>query len=245
MKTPDRWAILLLATFIVLAGCGRKGSPDNARQPSPPPQEQPEGPPAPPGTPPVVPPEAAPARPPDAGHAPAQSPTRRPSPAGPEATPERSRQEPAPERPAPAPQRETIEPVQPQEATPAPTTGSTPQKPAAPGSKRVAKDVVVLTGSPMGGVRLDHKLHATRADNKCETCHHPSKPEKPSAAPQQKCADCHTKVAAAPMKTKYQAAFHNPTAQAGTCIGCHKAQNAKGKTKAPVKCAECHKKTNT
>ena len=45
------------------------------------------------------------------------------------------------------------------------------------------------------------------------------------------------------MKTKLQAAFHNPTAQAGLCIDCHKAENAKGK-KAPVKCADCHKKEN-
>lgn len=45
------------------------------------------------------------------------------------------------------------------------------------------------------------------------------------------------------MKTKLQAAFHNPTATAGLCIDCHKAEDAKGK-KAPVKCADCHKKEN-
>ena len=54
---------------------------------------------------------------------------------------------------------------------------------------------------------------------------------------------CHTKVAIAPMKTKRQAAFHNATAAAGTCINCHKAENAKGKL-TPVKCLGCHKKEN-
>ena len=136
------------------------------------------------------------------------------------------------------------EPARPPEPKPAPTIESTPQKPAAGPKKVMAKDVVVLTGSPMGGVRLEHKLHVERAANKCETCHHASRPEKPATAPQQACSTCHTKVAASPMKTKYQAAFHNPTAQSGTCVDCHKAENAKGK-KSPVKCAECHKKDNS
>jgi hypothetical protein len=107
----------------------------------------------------------------------------------------------------------------------------------------VAKDVIVLTGSPLGGVRLQHKLHAARAGNDCTTCHHPSKPEKPASAPQQACSDCHKAKAAAPMKTIYQGAFHNPAAQSGTCIDCHKAENARGK-KAPVGCMDCHKQEN-
>jgi hypothetical protein len=45
------------------------------------------------------------------------------------------------------------------------------------------------------------------------------------------------------MKTKAQAAFHNPTATAGICIDCHKAENAKRK-KAHKKCMECHQKAN-
>ena len=106
-----------------------------------------------------------------------------------------------------------------------------------------APDTVVLKEAPMGAVKLMHKLHVERAANKCETCHHASKPEKANASPQQACRDCHTKTAAAPMKTKLQAAFHNPTATAGTCITCHKTENAKGK-KAPAKCADCHKKEN-
>jgi hypothetical protein len=95
----------------------------------------------------------------------------------------------------------------------------------------------------MGGVRFEHKLHTERAGNNCATCHHPSRPEKPATALQQACSDCHTKAATPPMKTRYQAAFHNPTAQSGTCVDCHKTENAKGMN-APLKCAECHKKEN-
>jgi hypothetical protein len=108
----------------------------------------------------------------------------------------------------------------------------------------VPKDVAILRGSPMGAVKFEHKLHSQMRKIKCETCHHPSKPEKPNKAAQQVCSDCHTKVATSPMKTKLQAAFHNPSASAGTCISCHKAENAKGKA-APVKCVDCHKKSNT
>lgn len=106
-----------------------------------------------------------------------------------------------------------------------------------------APDSIVLKGSPMGGVKFPHKAHAVDQKIKCDTCHHASKPEKALTSPQQACTDCHTKTATPPMKTKLQAAFHNPTAQAGLCIDCHKAENAKGK-KAPVKCADCHKKEN-
>ena len=106
-----------------------------------------------------------------------------------------------------------------------------------------APNVVVLTGSPLGGVKFDHKAHAVEQKIKCDTCHHPSKPEKPLTSAHEACTDCHTKTATPPMKTKLQAAFHNPTATAGLCIDCHKAENAKGK-KAPVKCADCHKKEN-
>jgi hypothetical protein len=62
-------------------------------------------------------------------------------------------------------------------------------------------------------------------------------------AENQKCSDCHTKVAAAPMKTPAQGAFHDKMAKKGTCIDCHVAENGKGK-KAPTKCNECHKKEN-
>lgn len=112
---------------------------------------------------------------------------------------------------------------------------------AAMGQAKKANDTYILKGAPMGGVKLDHKKHS--AATKCTTCHHPSKPEKASTSATQACTDCHTKTAAAPMKTKLQAAFHNPAATAGVCVDCHKAENAKGK-KAPVKCMDCHKKEN-
>lgn len=102
---------------------------------------------------------------------------------------------------------------------------------------------IVMTGAPNGGVKFEHTLHAKDRGMKCETCHHASKPEKPMKAAQQRCQDCHTKVATAPMKTKTQAAFHDPMAKQGICIGCHVEANAKGK-KAPTKCGECHKKEN-
>ncbi len=105
------------------------------------------------------------------------------------------------------------------------------------------KDTVILKGSPLGGVKFEHKLHTARVADKCETCHHASKPEKAAKAPQQACTDCHTKPPQPGMKTGLQAAFHNPLAQAGTCIDCHKKEAAAGK-KAPVKCMDCHKKEN-
>lgn len=101
---------------------------------------------------------------------------------------------------------------------------------------------VILKGAPMGGVKFDHKAHEGRGA-KCTTCHHASKPEKAAKAEHENCQDCHTTTATAPMKTKAQAAFHNPAATAGICIDCHKAENAKGK-KAPTKCMECHQKAN-
>jgi hypothetical protein len=106
---------------------------------------------------------------------------------------------------------------------------------------------VILKGSPMGGVKFDHKAHAHDRGAKCETCHHPSKPEKPAKAAQQRCQDCHTTPAVAPMKTKTQAAFHDPMAKKGVCIDCHVQATAKKSAKGPVptKCADCHKKENT
>lgn len=105
-----------------------------------------------------------------------------------------------------------------------------------------APDTAVLTGSPLGAVTLNHKAHSATYGAKCETCHHPSKPEKAMKGAQEKCTDCHTKVAAAPMKTKLQAAFHDPMAKKGTCVDCHQQAIAKGNKKAPAKCADCHKK---
>jgi len=104
-----------------------------------------------------------------------------------------------------------------------------------------APGTVILKGSPMGGVKFDHPKHVKAAADKCETCHHPSKPEKANTAPHQACQDCHTKAATAPMKTKTQLAFHDAMAKKGTCIDCHAKAGA---GKAPLKCNECHKKEN-
>ena len=112
-----------------------------------------------------------------------------------------------------------------------------------PAPRVKSKDTIILRGSPLGGVKFEHKLHQTRANDRCEICHHPSKPERPEVVPQGACAKCHTKPAKPPVKTSLQGAFHNPQATAGTCIDCHKKENAKGK-KAPVRCMDCHKKAN-
>ena len=244
MNKSTGWAVLSL--ILVFGGCAEKKSETSASQANPPAQEQPAIPePAPQAAQPVQP-------------SPDQSPASA-EPARAEAVAQLGQQEPSPAAapPIPAPQPKA-EPPRPPEAKPtaievpmptetakpAQTTPATPQEPApAEPKKAVAKDVIVLTGSPLGGVRFEHKLHLARAGNNCATCHHPSRPEKPASAPQQACSDCHTKVAAAPMKTKHQAAFHDPMAQSGTCIDCHKAENAKAK-KAPLNCMDCHKQEN-
>jgi len=245
MKTQARWAVLLLAFVLVPAGCSDKTS--DERPPAPAPQAAPTPAPEAAPTPEQRPALSTPATPEPApelraAKEPAPS-TKRPA-TPPEPTkPEPAKPEPAKPEPA-KPEPAAPEPARPQEPTPAPATSSAPQKPVATAlGKTTAKEFVVLTGAPLGGVRLAHTLHVERAGNACTRCHHASRPEQPATAPQQACADCHTKVAASPMTTKYQAAFHNPMAQSGTCIDCHKAENAKGKH-APVKCAECHKKDN-
>lgn len=108
-----------------------------------------------------------------------------------------------------------------------------------------APDVVILKGAPLGGVKLDHAKHAKLEGVKCDTCHHASKPEKPSKTATEKCQSCHTKAATAPMKTNTQGAFHVAMAKGGLCVDCHTKAIAAGK-KAPAagKCAECHKKEN-
>ena len=237
-KRPAGCAIALLALLVVFAGCTEKKSAESASTTSAPPQAQ--------AAEPTRAPQAAAPAAPEARPTPAQPVPARSAPAPNPALPQSAKKEPPPVTPAPVVVPEPkAEPARPPEPKPAPTVESTPQKPVPAAPKKVMpKDVAVLTGSLLGGVRLEHKQHVARAGNKCETCHHASKPEKPAAAPQQACSECHTKAAVPPMKTKYQAAFHNPAAQSGTCIDCHKAENAKGK-KAPVKCTECHKKDNT
>lgn len=117
------------------------------------------------------------------------------------------------------------------EPAPPPTGQATSKQKATPPAKPI-----LLTGNPMGGVRFEHAKHSVA----CETCHHASREPKPGSAPQQACTSCHTKPTQAGMKTGKQAAFHNPTATAGTCIDCHK----KSGGAAPTKCMQCHKKEN-
>jgi hypothetical protein len=100
-----------------------------------------------------------------------------------------------------------------------------------------APGVVILKGSPMGGVKYDHPEHVKRAggEAKCTTCHHKA----PKDMPIVKCQDCHKTPPVAPMKTKTQLAFHDGMAKKGLCIDCHTTQG-----KGPTKCSQCHKKEN-
>jgi hypothetical protein len=97
----------------------------------------------------------------------------------------------------------------------------------------------VTLPAPRGAVKFDHAAHVKIG--KCVECHHASKPQKPAKSQFEKCGDCHTRAGSPQVKVKLQGAFHNPQATAGTCIDCHKRQNAAGK-EVPTKCAECHKK---
>jgi hypothetical protein len=104
---------------------------------------------------------------------------------------------------------------------------------------------VILKGSPLGGVKFDHAKHGKLEGVKCETCHHASKPEKPSKTAHEKCQGCHAKAATAPMKTNSQGAFHVAMAKSGLCVDCHVKAIAAGKAAPAVgKCPMCHKKEN-
>jgi sRNA-binding protein len=110
---------------------------------------------------------------------------------------------------------------------------------AGPVMAQTAPTKVVLKGNPMGGVNFDHAKHQKLVGDKCDTCHHASKAEKPMKAKQENCQNCHQKVAAAPMKTNAKAAFHDAMAKKGVCVDCHVKEAAAGK-KVPSKCNECH-----
>ena len=102
--------------------------------------------------------------------------------------------------------------------------------------------VVVLKGAALGGVKFTHDKHEDLA--KCIACHHASKPEKALKSAHEKCTDCHTKPAVAPMKTTIRDAYHDVTAKKGVCMDCHVKEAAAGKKNVPLKCNECHKKEN-
>lgn len=108
-------------------------------------------------------------------------------------------------------------------------------------AQATAPDTVLLTGAPLGGVKFSHVTHQAMTD--CTACHHESRPAKPLSSPHQTCTDCHTKKAVPPMTTSIRDAYHDATAKAGTCMDCHVAEAAAGKT-VPLKCTECHQKSN-
>lgn len=241
MRMMLRSAVVLVALCLMLAGCSRKPSDESSRSESVKPQPtQTETKTTSQGTPPAA--DKAtesqavtPQRP--KGHAPR---------AQPEQIPAQAEQKPKAvalpsETERAVPDSATVSAPQPQAAS---ATPDPPEKTESAKPKRVpSQDVFILRDSPLGVVKFEHKLHQERAANKCETCHHASRPEKPAKTAQQSCFDCHTKPPQSGMKTGRQGAFHSPTAQSGTCIDCHKMQNAQGK-KAPTKCMECHKKEN-
>ena len=118
---------------------------------------------------------------------------------------------------------------------------SPPTAPAPNLPKRPLPQGKVTLPAKLGAVTFDHQKHAEAMAIPCAKCHHASRPEKPLAAQQQGCRDCHTSPATPPLKTSLQAAFHDPKATAGTCIECHREAVAKGK-KSPVGCPQCHKR---
>jgi hypothetical protein len=107
-----------------------------------------------------------------------------------------------------------------------------------------APDVVILKGNPMGGVKFNHTAHVKKAGDKCDICHHASKPEKALKTPHENCQNCHTRTAVAPMKTMTRAAFHDGPAKKGICIDCHVKEAAANKAAPVGTCAGCHKKEN-
>ncbi len=124
-------------------------------------------------------------------------------------------------------------------ATPAPQQHKSTPPPQAAIKQKLAPPAkpIVLTGAPMGGVKFEHTKHQFE----CDRCHHASREPKPGTGAPQACTSCHTKPPQPGMKTGKQAAFHNSSATAGTCIDCHK----KSGGAAPTKCTQCHKKENT
>lgn len=119
-------------------------------------------------------------------------------------------------------------------ATPAPKSAAAP--PQVPAKLTPPAHPILLKGAPMGGVKFEHAKHPLT----CDHCHHAPREPKPGSAAQAACTSCHTTPPQAGIKTGKQAAFHNPTASAGTCIDCHK----KSAGNAPTKCMQCHRKEN-
>jgi hypothetical protein len=101
----------------------------------------------------------------------------------------------------------------------------------------------VTLPAKLGAVTFDHGKHASELKIDCATCHHPSRAEKPLAAQQQACRDCHTQPAAAPVKTSLRDAFHDAKAAGGICVDCHRDPKNQGLA-SPAKCVDCHRKAS-
>jgi nitrate/TMAO reductase-like tetraheme cytochrome c subunit len=100
-------------------------------------------------------------------------------------------------------------------------------------------DKIVLRGKNMAPVSFDHAAHMS-LERGCIACHHESKNQKPSVNEFEKCGECHTQPATAPVTTNWTNAFHNVSATKGLCIDCHKDELKAGK-QAPVQCKQCHR----
>jgi hypothetical protein len=234
----------IFVTALLLVGCSSKEPEKPAAAESAKTQPSQPSPAATPTTPETAKPEPAAPHSVTRPAAPATQETRPTAPASTPAAPEPAATPPS-SAPTTPPQKSAPAPVVPSPAPekPAASVAETKAAPAAQPPKVVPKDVIILKAA-LGAVRFEHKLHSDARKIACETCHHPSRPEKPATTPQQACRQCHTLAVAPPMKTKLQFAFHNQTATAGSCIDCHKTANAKGQA-APVKCLDCHKRSQS
>jgi len=97
-------------------------------------------------------------------------------------------------------------------------------------------------------VVFSHKKHSAEYKIACADCHHVIKDGKNTwkeGDPVQKCEACHSEAKPpagkdAPEMTKEQKiAKYHYTAIHENCVGCHKAEKAKGKN-APAACKDCH-----
>src|ERR1041384_980804 len=98
---------------------------------------------------------------------------------------QQSAQEPAKQaaaQPAPAAAMQPVEVAKTQPAPAMPTTSAAPA-PQKPGTPTPPAKPIEMKDSALGVVTFDHAKH--KLD--CATCHHPSKPEKAAAKPQEAC----------------------------------------------------------
>jgi len=102
-----------------------------------------------------------------------------------------------------------------------------------------APEVVILKSDVMGGVKFNHPAHVKVTEDKCETCHHASKPEKPYSA-RTKTAGIATPVPWRHDENYLRAAFHDGPAKREPAWMPY--QRSGGKKPVPLKCADCTKR---